>query len=1732
MNARTTGLRRVLSFCLCLALLLGLLPMLPQQAQAASQTINIYFKNTDGWSNVCGYAWKGTSTTLMGDWPGTALTKNSDGLYVLSLSYDASVSGTLNFIFNNGSSGEGNQTADLSLNASQLLSCQNWWVSGSGGSPAKYAPPEVDGSQVTFTYEGSASEVQVAGSFNGWSAVDMTKSGSAFTYTTTLESGQYEYKFIVDGSWISDPCNPITTGSDSNSVFSITSSGGTGSGTTLKIHFLNSVGWSSVMTHNWVSVSTGDIALTTWPGNAVSMDANGYYTVEVTRNFSSGQGLGILFHNGDGVQTADAIISASQIASGNTEFWIQPGSTPDSEGKYPVTVSSSETGIFRPHVFGDGKVTFNYNGSGSEVYLAGSFNNWSTSATKMTKNSDGVWSATVDLEPGVYEYKYVVDGEWILDPNNGVSGGYDGNSVVVVPSGKTHEAGKITVKLHFYRESGEYDGWDVWFWGSDNSGSADFTTVTHDKGMVATFTVNGISTSQVGYVVRKSDWSDKEFYDRFIDVSDISAGTVHFFLNSGSADGSRVLDKDTVAGSKPTYANLNYDTGKVWVTLSNAFSGDVSSLFGITGPDSTVKITAVEVGDGGYDLSLSRKLTPSEAPNYKVTFQGAPCAIQMQGLFYSGTFANDYGYYGDDLGATYSEASTTFKVWAPTAQKVHLKLYDSGNWGSGNQLQYVEMKQGEKGVWYVTVTGDLHGVYYNYDVTFPTYTVEATDPYAKGVGANGDRGMIVDFDRLDPAGWDNDSSPNQGMNYTDAIIYEMHVREMTIDSSSGVKSEWRGKYLGMTQAGTNYEGRATGLDHLKELGITHVQLMPVFDFNSVDEYHLTDWEQYAWGYDPKNFNAPEGGYSTDPFNGATRITEFKQMVQTFHSNGINVVMDVVYNHAFDGGNFCGNKIVPNYYSRFYGEGNWSNGSGVGNDMATERVMVRNMIVDSIMHWVEEYHIDGFRFDLAGLIDTQTINEITSTVQAKYPYVIFYGEGWAPGGTAVEYGYDLATQGNAWQTGAFAHFNDGFRNAIAGDDGKSWGFASGSGDYADKIADCFRGSNGWSTSPSQTINYVSCHDNYCLTDKIIISRDGAYWDQMARMNGLSNALVLLSQGIPFIYSGDELLREKKDADGNRYHNGYNSDDYVSKIRWSDLVDKEYAQRTDDYYAGLIAFRKNHAALRCPGGADAWGYTNYSKINNNTILFYNTGYPNYECSDGIVMIFNGSDSTQWVNIYDHGVPYGEWQACIHGTQAGTSALWTTTDGSVGVEPFSVTVLVKGDLIHEESVYNKNLANLSCSHPSHNTSGNCTSCGAAVSHSYDSGKVTTAASCGKEGVKTFTCSVCGGTKTETISALSHSYSEKVTTAASCGKEGVKTFTCANCGDTYTEPIPALEHNYVDGTCQSCGEQEKVEVQQPGFEFTGASLLFEDEIFYNFYFMPSNTADVVEYGIITFTTKLADGTHADAVDVIPGAVDNGDGTYTVRTNGIPAKEMGDWLYFRVYAKLSDDSYAYATTYGYRATAYANTVLSGNSDTKTKALMVAMLNYGAAAQKYFGHNTDSLMNASLTEDQKALVDGYSADMLGGIVAADSSKTAAFPKDSTCYTPNISVSFEGAFAVNYYFTPKHTPDGELTMYYWDAATYNSISEMTRENATSVMTLEKQSDGSYLGAVEGIAAKEVDSTIYVALVYTSGGTEYCSGILAYSLGTYFKSVAGGTSTAQPLGAAVAAYSYYAKQYFAN
>ena len=1855
--------KRVLSLFLALALLISLVPAFAaaEVSAATTQTVKIYFKNTDGWSKVNGYVWTSDGTPQMGSWPGTALSADSNGLYVLTVDYTTGTG--LNFIFNDGSS----QTGDLSVSDSSLSSCQSWWVAGATGTPAKYALPSCSNGSVTFTYEGSASTVLLAGSMNDWSGAAMTKSGSTFTYTCQLEPGKYEYKFIVDGSWINDPCNPRTTGSDNNNYVivpgmtgttvavtkgvacalpaelsyvdengdstvtavtysssssyvtidgsnvtvsssytgstldltatnangdtcTVTLSIGTAAGTDVTVHFINSVGWSGVAAHSWISENGTSTGLTTWPGTTVARDGDGMFTYTLSRVFTSSQSLGLLFHDNNGAQTVDITISATDLAAGSVELWVQPSITADDEGKYPVTVTTSKAAQFISVDTSGDQVTFRYNGSGTNVYLAGSFNSWSTSANKMTK-SGGVFSTTVTLEPGVYEYKFVVDGEWITDPANALVGGYDSNSVAVIPDGEAPaDDGKVTVVLHFYRESGDYTDWDVWYWGSDTSGaSASFTTLSGDKGRVATFTVSGTQNQNVGYIIRKSDWSDQEFdYNRYIDLSDVTAGTVHYFVNSGVSEGCRVLYSDVTNGAKPLYAKLDYDTGKVWVKLSMPHSGALSTAFSVSGV-SDLSVTGVSISDGGVLLTLSRTINLSECAALSVVYNGLTCGVTTDNLFYSDKFAADYTYDGDDLGATWSADSTTFKVWAPTAKAVHVKLYQSGNYGTNDQLQYVAMTLGEKGVWSVTISGDLHGVYYNYDVSFASYTVEATDPYADSTGANGDRGMIVDFSRLDPEGWDSDLSPNQGMNYTDAIIYEMHIREMTIDSSSGVKDEWKGKYLGLTQSGTSYDGRATGLDHLKELGITHVQLMPTYDYNSVDEYHLTDWEQYAWGYDPKNYNTPEGSYATDPFDGTVRITEFKQMVQTLHSNGINVVMDVVYNHAFDGGNFCYNKIVPNYFSRFYGE-YWSNGSGVGNDMATERSMARNFIVDSVCHWVEEYHIDGFRFDLAGLIDTQTINEIVNTVHAKYPNVIFYGEGWGVGDTAVEEGYSLATKDNSWMTSGFAYFNDNFRNSIAGDNGNSWGFASGSGDFADAIGSYFRASNGWSTTPTQTINYVSCHDNYSLIDKIIISKDGTDWYDMVKMNNLSAALYMLSQGTPMMYSGEELLREKKDASGNRYDNAYGTDDYINKIRWSDLVDKTYAQLTDDYYAGLIEFRKNHAALRCPDGADAWNYTTYHKIDDNCILFYVNGYPNYECADGICIIFNGSGDTKWVDVYDK-IPSGYWQATIHGTQAGNTALWgmdvTSSSGNVGVEPYSATVLVLGELTDTDSVYTSQKT--SCAHASHTTGGLCTDCGKSVSHSYVSG-VCSVCGLAEDAPTTYTVyydnsssnwskvnlyawSTVGGTTTEyagtwpgsamtdlgngiysfelpiaaenvifnngsdqtddlTLPAYDsgkylysggqwiayevgcdHSWTDATCTAPK---------TCTLCGETEGS---ALGHSYVSGTCTTCGAADPDYVTVPTLTLSYPTLAFEDEILYNAYFTVDDASSIVEMGMITFSSKLTDGTIADAVDVISGYTTSGS-NYIVHSNGIPAKNLGDALYFKVYAKLSDGSYAYSDVAGYNAVAYAKTILnSSSSSDAAKALVVAMLNYGAAAQTYFGYNTSSLMNASLTAAQLALVGDYSESMVASVVTC--TKSGSFVNNGGYSTIYPTVSFESAFAINYYFATNYTPDSAPTFYYWDAATYNSVSTLTAANATGTITMTLDGDQWY-GTVSGIAAKEIDQTYYTAGIYTSGGTTYTSPVISYSLGKYCQTVA---ANGEAFGAATAVYGYYAKAYFA-
>lgn len=534
-------------------------------------------------------------------------------------------------------------------------------------------------------------------------------------------------------------------------------------------------------------------------------------------------------------------------------------------------------------------------------------------------------------------------------------------------------------------------------------------------------------------------------------------------------------------------------------------------------------------------------------------------------------FEKEYTYEGNDLGATWSPEETVFKVWAPTAEWMQILLYPTGDPKNREVLQTLPMEKGEQGVWTARASGDLNGIYYTCHARVERETVEVCDPYAKAVGINGHRAMVIDLASTNPVGWEQDRDPNGGKSITQAVICELHLRDLSMDPQSGM--EHKGKYLALTEKGTHTPGgKSTGLDYFCDLGITHLQLLPVYDYGSVDEA-TPDREQYNWGYDPVNYNVPEGSYATDPYRGEVRIREFKEMIKAIHDRGISVVMDVVYNHVYHRDSFCFNRLVPGYFSRINERDEYSNGSGCGNDTASERSMVRKYIVDSVKYWADEYHIDGFRFDLAGLLDVQTIRQTMDAVHKNHPNVLFYGEGWHMGTTLTRQNVPLCNQGNAQLVPGFAFFNDTLRDGLRGSvfAADAPGYVSGNGEQTGAVADCFRGGAFWCPHPTQTINYVSCHDNLTLFDKLTASSPGAYREQLIARNKLAAAVVMLSQGVPFFQAGEEFLRTKRDARG-MVDNSYASPDSVNRIQWGLLDQPEHAQ-VRDYYRGLIALRKS-------------------------------------------------------------------------------------------------------------------------------------------------------------------------------------------------------------------------------------------------------------------------------------------------------------------------------------------------------------------------------------------------------------------------------------------------------------------------------------------------------------------------------------------------------------------------------
>lgn len=620
----------------------------------------------------------------------------------------------------------------------------------------------------------------------------------------------------------------------------------------------------------------------------------------------------------------------------------------------------------------------------------------------------------------------------------------------------------------------------------------------------------------------------------------------------------------------------------------------------------------------------------------------------------------EFIYTGKDLGANYTKDYTLFKVWSPVAEKMKVAIYDNYDDDMG---KVYEMNKKEQGVWELKLKGDYKNKYYNYRVTINGVEKETPDPYTKGATANGKKGMIVDFSSINPEGWENHKIPKP-IKPTEAVIYEMHVRDFSVDENSGITH--KGKYLAFTEKGTRGpNGVATGLDHLKELGITHVHLLPVYDFASVDE---TREGQYNWGYDPYLYNVPEGSYSTNPYDGAVRIKEFKEMVKALHENGIRVIMDVVYNHTYSVGNSPFDILVPKYYYRTTADGSYSNGSGCGNETASERPMMRKFIIDSVKFWAQEYKIDGFRFDLMALHDIETMKEVVKELRSINPNILIYGEPWT-GGTSTLSPTLQIRKGKQRGLG-LAVFNDDIRNAIKGDnDGIGVGFVSGGFGLENQVKTGIVGSiyyddkiHGFTDSPTETINYVSSHDNLCLFDKFEKSNPNNTPEERERMNRLALSIVLTSQGIPFIQGGTEILRTKQGV-----HNSYNAGDEINKIDWNR---KNIYKETFEYIKGLIALRKSQKVMTLDNAEDIRKSLRFIDTPQNTIG-YLLSSPFEEDYKHIVIVHNANKDEVKVKL-----PLdGEWTVIANEyevNQKGVTRGKKSFTNEVTVAPLSTYIL----------------------------------------------------------------------------------------------------------------------------------------------------------------------------------------------------------------------------------------------------------------------------------------------------------------------------------------------------------------------------------------------------------------------------------------------------------------------------
>lgn len=633
-------------------------------------------------------------------------------------------------------------------------------------------------------------------------------------------------------------------------------------------------------------------------------------------------------------------------------------------------------------------------------------------------------------------------------------------------------------------------------------------------------------------------------------------------------------------------------------------------------------------------------------------------------------------YYGSDLELVYTPEQSVFTLWAPSADRVRLNLYASGE--GGDPEEHVEMEKAGYGTWRVHIDRDLKGSFYTFQIEKNgKWLNETPGIWAKAVGINGNRAAVIDWNETNPDGWKSDRSPELKM-YSDIILYELHHRDFSIAPDSGIEN--KGKFLALTETGTKTpEGEATGLDHLKELGVTHIHILPSFDFATVDETKL-DENHYNWGYDPKNYNVPDGSYSTDPANPVVRIREFKEMVKSLHQNGFRIVLDVVYNHtaSTDHSNF--DLTVPGYFYRQNADGSYSNASGCGNETASEREMVRHYIIESVKFWAREYHIDGFRFDLMGIHDIETMNHLRSELLEIDPTIFVYGEGWVAADSPLPF-EQRAVKENVGQMEGIGVFNDEFRDGLKGStfDEQEPGYASGNinGHFEPVKYGIVGGTDHpqvdyggllycnapYAGAPSQMINFVSCHDGYTLVDKLKLSVQGDHAaDELIPIDKLVHTVLLTAQGIPFIRSGEEIMQDKQGEP-----NSYKSPDSINRIDWS-LKAKN--REVFDFIRGLIALRKAHPAFRIPTVEGLQQWLRFMDTGDSGVIAYTLGeHANNDEWKEILVAYNGNRHEAEI-----GIPEGEWNVVCRNGQIDPEGKDRLPGGSVKIAASSALILYR--------------------------------------------------------------------------------------------------------------------------------------------------------------------------------------------------------------------------------------------------------------------------------------------------------------------------------------------------------------------------------------------------------------------------------------------------------------------------